>query len=168
MHEPGDTQADEAAVPVPHERMTENWLPVVGHEGYEVSDHGRVRGPRGRVLKPWRDKTRRGLLVSLHNRSLRIHTLVLEAFVGPRPEGMECCHYDDDDTNNHLDNLRWDTSHANTLDSIRNGNHPNAGRTHCVHGHEFTPDNTRVSMGKRYCRKCDQAASERRRQRISC
>jgi hypothetical protein len=32
----------------------------------------------------------------------------------------------------------------------------NAVKTHCVHGHPFTPENTRVdSRGKRCCRACD-------------
>lgn len=30
----------------------------------------------------------------------------------------------------------------------------NARKTHCPHGHEYTPENTRVHEGKRYCRKC--------------
>ena len=35
----------------------------------------------------------------------------------PRPIGMECCHLDDDPTNNHLSNLRWDTRSANSFES---------------------------------------------------
>lgn len=51
----------------------------------------------------------------------KVHRLVLEAFVGPRPEGMECCHYNGDPADNRLENLRWDTSKGNTSDSIRHG-----------------------------------------------
>lgn len=51
-----------------------------------------------------------------------VHRLVLEAFVGPCPEGMEACHDPDPDpTNNRLDNLRWDTPKANGQDRIRHG-----------------------------------------------
>ena len=51
-----------------------------------------------------------------------IHELVLTAFVGPRPQGMECCHYPDrDPTNNRLENLRWDTSKANEADKKKHG-----------------------------------------------
>jgi hypothetical protein len=31
-----------------------------------------------------------------------------------------------------------------------------ADRTHCLHGHEFTPENTRIRNGARVCRKCVQ------------
>jgi hypothetical protein len=49
-----------------------------------------------------------------------VHHLVLEAFVGPRPDGQVGCHFDDDPRNNRVENLRWDTSSANALDRVRN------------------------------------------------
>jgi len=55
---------------------------------------------------------------------MRVAHLVLTAFVGPRPEGMECCHNDGDETNDHADNLRWDTHSANLLDRRRHGTAP--------------------------------------------
>jgi hypothetical protein len=30
----------------------------------------------------------------------------------------------------------------------------NAQKTHCVRGHQFTPENTRISSGRRICRAC--------------
>lgn len=50
-----------------------------------------------------------------------VHRLVLMAFVGPCPEGMEGCHNDGDSTNNCPNNLRWDTHRANSDDAIRHG-----------------------------------------------
>lgn len=51
-----------------------------------------------------------------------IHRLVLEAFVGPCPSGMEACHDPDHDRSNcRLDNLRWDTRVNNHADAIRDG-----------------------------------------------
>jgi DNA-directed RNA polymerase specialized sigma24 family protein len=51
-----------------------------------------------------------------------LHHLILEAFVGPRPHGMEACHDPDPDrSNNRLSNLRWDTRRANTDDKMRLG-----------------------------------------------
>lgn len=48
--------------------------------------------------------------------------LVLEAFVGPCPEGMEACHFPDrDPANNQLENLRWDTHQANMVDKATHG-----------------------------------------------
>lgn len=50
-----------------------------------------------------------------------VHHLVMFAFIGPRPDGMECCHWDGDPTNNRVDNLRWDTPKGNAADKIRHG-----------------------------------------------
>ena len=50
-----------------------------------------------------------------------IHRLVLEAFVGPCPEGLECAHYDGDPSNNCVENLRWDSHAANCADRVRHG-----------------------------------------------
>lgn len=67
------------------------------------------------------------LFVSLNNEAgkrkfIQVHTAVLTAFVGPCPEGMECCHFPDrDPTNNNVGNLRWDTRKANRHDQIFHG-----------------------------------------------
>jgi hypothetical protein len=110
--------------------MTEKWKPVVGYEGiYEVSDQGRVRGldrtdRSGKLRKGGirKQKTSRDgyKTIGLRNvfiRTFSVHRLVLGAFVGPCPEGMECCHFPDNDpSNNNLDNLRWDTPENNHAD----------------------------------------------------
>ncbi len=46
---------------------------------------------------------------------------VLETFVGPCPEGMECCHNDGNCLNDSIGNLRWDTSTANKADMAKHG-----------------------------------------------
>lgn len=52
-----------------------------------------------------------------------------------------------------------------TGDNVLRGEGPtavNAVKTHCAHGHEFTPENTYVDpRGWRQCRKCGRAASAR-------
>lgn len=105
----------------------ERWRDVVGYEGlYEVSNLGRVkssvvrRGSDGRVLRP-RDNGRGALRVRLHfGKKIQeryIHRLVLEAFVGPCPKGLECCHGPNHDkSDNRLCNLRWDTHYNNGQD----------------------------------------------------
>jgi hypothetical protein len=50
-----------------------------------------------------------------------VHRLVLEAFVGPCPPGYQCCHWDGDPGNNHLENLRWGTPKDNADDTLRHG-----------------------------------------------
>lgn len=51
----------------------------------------------------------------------KVHHLVLEAFVGPRPAWTECCHGDGNPKNNALSNLRWDTRKENMADRDRHG-----------------------------------------------
>jgi hypothetical protein len=153
----------------------EQWRPVVGWEGYyEVSDHGRVRSVErlvrrkdgrtraapSRILGTPFAKTGGYPVVNLwrdnKGRVEKVHRLVLAAFVGPCPEGMEGCHNDGDPTNSHLDNLRWDTHSGNVQDTIGHGTNRLAARTHCDHGHEFTPENTIYRSDGRYrrCRAC--------------
>ena len=48
-----------------------------------------------------------------------VSRIVLEAFRGPCPKGMEACHDPDPDVNNNrLENLRWDT-HLENMNDIR-------------------------------------------------
>lgn len=118
----------------------EIWKPVVGYEGsYEVSNMGRVKslsrdvrsGQGGRGWTRTVTRLRRPVkaqgyqAVGLHKdgcqRVSLVHRLVLEAFVGPCPDGMECCHADGCRDNPRLDNLRWDTHHGNVQDAVRHG-----------------------------------------------
>lgn len=103
---------------------SELWLPVVGYEGsYEVSSFGSVRSVARTVVGRWGTQKRVGVLliphpankrylkVTLQNKGvgvqLQVHCLVLEAFIGPRPEGFQADHVDFDIANNFLNNLRW-------------------------------------------------------------
>ena len=102
--------------------MTEQWKPVVGWEGlYDVSDKGRVKSLRsGKILA---DRPSNGgyLIVALQREGKRfevlVHRLVLEAFVGPCPDGMECFHDNDVAWDNRLSNLKWATHQENIIHS---------------------------------------------------
>jgi hypothetical protein len=61
---------------------------------------------------------------TVRRKSIAVNCLMLSAFVGPRPEGMQCLHADDDKRNNSLTNLRWGTCKENHQDAIRNGRKP--------------------------------------------
>jgi len=56
--------------------------------------------------------------------SMRVHKLVLTAFVGPCPAGMECRHLDSNPTNNHLSNLQWASHVTNEADKVPRGTAP--------------------------------------------
>ena len=116
----------------------EMWKPVFGWEGiYEVSDQGRVRSLPRETKGGWiKSKRHTGKIIASFVRQERrfinlfdgdkratctIHRLVLEAFVGPRPSGMECRHLDGNPANNRLDNLAWGTKFENDMDMFRHG-----------------------------------------------
>lgn len=54
-------------------------------------------------------------------RPFGVHYLVLETFIGPRPENMECCHNNGNGEDNNLSNLRWGTRKSNMADKIKHG-----------------------------------------------
>lgn len=162
----------------------ETWLPVVGYEeSYEVSDRGRVRSIdrnvrrkdghvaryRGRILKLHPDEF--GYLEAVLSRGSKgktfgVHFLQCAAFHGPKPTPDHCArHLDGQQLNNTPDNVVWGTRSENMQDKARHGTNYWLNQTHCVHGHEFTPENTRYERGgkKRCCRQCgrDKAARQR-------
>lgn len=118
------------------EPTTERWRSIPGFDGYEASDHGRIRswrpsGPgRGRRKQPLIRKlipnVRTGYLdvmLSVDGKFClrKVSQLVLEAFVGPRPPGYETRHKDRDITNNRLKNLAWGTRREQFDDQVRHG-----------------------------------------------
>lgn len=143
----------------------ESWLPIPECPDYEVSNHGRVRSwviPANSTRRPTTPRYLRCkpnshlgyVIVNLRHtkqRYLYVHRLVLELFVGPCPLGMEACHEDGDRSNNHVDNLRWDTSSANNYDIIRHGRH-NGNKTECIRGHANWYVNPKT--GRRNCKTC--------------
>jgi hypothetical protein len=50
-----------------------------------------------------------------------VHTLVLTAFVGPRPDGMECRHLNGVRADARLENLAWGTKAENMADKSDHG-----------------------------------------------
>ena len=168
----------------------ERWKAVRNFEGeYEVSDHGRVRTVAHTVIRPngsrypVKSRLRKQKTTHTGHKSVilrkpgrtqvtrRVHTLVLEAFVSPRPDGMECCHNDGNPANNRLENLRWDTRSQNRYDSVKHGTHPNASKSHCPRGHLLKAPNLVASVlrsrNKRACLACYRAKDRIRRGRSS-
>lgn len=123
----------------------EEWRPVVGWEGYEVSSLGRVRshertvsythpsGAQVSYTKPARIKKLTPAngyfwtgVGGRDGTTFQVAILVAAAFLGPRPAGYYVCHNDGNGQNNHVSNLRYDTPAGNCADKIKHGTH-NAG-----------------------------------------
>lgn len=158
---------------------SEEWRPVPGYEGcYEVSSIGRVRSltrpdalgrvRRGKLLSPRRAVSGHRVIALCVNRERRqflVHHLVLMAFVGPRPDGLDGCHRNDIPDDNRVSNLRWDTRSSNVLDCVRNGGHHMANKTECTQGHPYSPENTyRYPGGNRACNECRRIYREEHRE----
>lgn len=116
----------------------EQWKSVSSFLGYEISSCGRLRSTIFRIgcrpkpgLMDGHIKMKNGkaaarvfslsAIRSSRRKEFRAHRLVLEAFVGPCPQGMEACHNDGNGLNNHVSNLRWDTHKANMEDAVVHG-----------------------------------------------
>lgn len=84
---------------------------IRGFPGYTVDEYGIVVGPTGRIGSIDRDGYEKVTLTgpSGKKRCCHVHTLVLEAFVGPRPRGRLAMHIDGEPGNAALSNLRWAT-----------------------------------------------------------
>jgi hypothetical protein len=115
----------------------EEWRAVVGFEGkYEVSSIGRVRSIarfkrksrelyliEPNILTPTMNNGYYNVVLNGVNgkRSAKVHQLVLEAFVGPRPDGMITRHLNGVRDDNRVENLAWGTFKENSDDMRRHG-----------------------------------------------
>jgi hypothetical protein len=144
-----------------------DWRPIPGtYSCYEVTP-GTDRHPAGRVrafipeLGKWWEPLRVRLsrdwgypevqLVLPSKKPYKIHTLILTAFIGPRPPGLQARHLDDVKTNNRLSNLCWGTSSEDSYDMVRNGNHNWARRIFC---HKHPEVELVQGPRQRYCPRC--------------
>ncbi|UOE45960.1 NUMOD4 motif-containing HNH endonuclease [Agromyces larvae] len=153
---------------------SERWRRVVGFEAtHLVSDGGQVRTidrhdrlgrfRKGVALRP---STLNGghqmvrLALDGNQKPALVHRLVLEAFVGPAPEGTEGCHNDGNPANNRLENLRWDTPSANHRDKREHGTDHNISKAQCPRGHDLVEPNLTANVlrrGHRGCLACNRA-----------
>ena len=111
-----------------------NLKDVVGFPGYLVGLDGSVWScwtKQGVQLDVWHELIGSpnkggylcvGLWRERRQHTIPIHRLVLEAFVGPRPSGMQCRHYPDTSkTNNRLSNISWAEQSINENDKVSSG-----------------------------------------------
>lgn len=106
--------------------LLEQWKPVFGYEElYEVSTTGRVQSIKTRY--PLRTLLSRNgyVLVELWKSNKRRrrsqHSLVLEAFLMPRPDGMHINHKNGWKRNNRPSNLEYVTQAENNRHAVHTG-----------------------------------------------
>jgi len=101
--------------------------------------------------------------LTVGGKSMKAHRLAWIEANGPIPRGLLVLH------NNICHNkacinpehLRLGTHSDNTKDIVAYGNHPEASKTHCVHGHPYDEDNTYIPLhsgfgwAKRQCKACN-------------
>jgi hypothetical protein len=155
------------------ESTPESWIPIPGYEGsYEVSDLGRVRsldrivrgGNGGMRLSPGgmrkvssRADGRRFLNLRSDGKGVirLVPHLVLEAFVGPRPDRHDACHNNGDPADDRLVNLRWDSRSENMYDMVRHGRHAARNKDVCPRDHPLVlPNLIRIPWEKNGFRNC--------------
>jgi hypothetical protein len=144
--------------------VTEAWKPIPGYVGkYEASSLGRIRSlgrlrrdgagldpfSTPKILKFTAQRGRPFLCLYLTRKKMKraeAGPMVLSAFSGPRPPGLQCCHFNDDAWDNRIENLRWDTPKANCADRVRNGRQK-VGEDH--HSATLTAEAVRVILALR-------------------
>ena len=134
--------------------MREIWKPVVGYEGhYEVSNYGDVASIKScarRVLSKLKQRSGHlGVPLCLDGIKTRhrIHVLVAEAFIGPRPPGLEVRHLDGDPTDNRVSNLRYGTASDNRLDTYVHRARPTGEKSHLAKISNEAVQNVRALQG---------------------
>jgi hypothetical protein len=107
----------------------EEWADIIGFEGYQISTNGRVRSYRckGRIVKKPHYLSCKsssyvevGLRKDNKTHQVRVASLVLLTFVGPRPDGEVVRHLNDVKSDNRLSNLSYGSQSENSEDSIAN------------------------------------------------
>ena len=101
------------------------FIPIPGYEGiYKINELGTILGPYNKPLKINGDNYPKVYLYKDGVRKhLSVHVLVMLAFVGPRPDGLQIRHKDGDVTNFKLDNLCYGTPKENADDRRIHGTH---------------------------------------------
>lgn len=107
----------------PEDTELEQWRPIPGMNGNFVSTLGNVYSVRTRRLRRFSVLPKRGYRTLNYSGGVcrLVHRIVLETFVGPKPDGMEACHLNGVAWDNRLVNLKWVTHSENELHKRQHG-----------------------------------------------
>lgn len=108
----------------------EEWRDIAGHDGYQVSNSGKVRsrinnrhgmGEEYHELHPYVNRLGYSSVQLGRGKRRSVHRLVATAFL-PNVENKPIVrHLDDDPSNNSSTNLAWGTQTDNMQDCVRHG-----------------------------------------------
>lgn len=149
----------------------EEWRVIPSFPDYEASSLGRIKSHRRGGPKILKGRVNRFgyWQVNVINpdkvaKTRPVHSLVAEAFHGPRPEGLDVRHLNGISTDCRPENLEYATTSQNMYDKVLHGTHMWANKTHCPQNHPYEGDNLYVTpQGGRQCRACRREKAERRR-----
>lgn len=110
----------------------EHWVPSPRSNSYLISSYGKVRHIRSaNPVKSHRDL--RGYhQICFHNKTIKLATLVAEAFYGPKAAGMHVAHLDGNKENNHAFNLAYVTPKENAAHKSLHGTNLVGERHHAA------------------------------------
>lgn len=103
--------------------------------------------------------------VAIGSKMVKVHRLAWERENGPIPAGLVIDHICRNRACCNVEHLRLVTRQTNATENSTSEAAINAAKTHCKHGHEFTPSNTIRKKNGRECRTCKQINKRRENQR---
>lgn len=112
--------------------VTEEWRVIPTFPNYEASSLGRIRrADSGKVRPAFVNPRGYPSLRLCRDGDLltrTVHSLVADAFIGPRPNGNDVNHIDGCKTNNAPTNLEYLSHGDNVRHAVANGRHPRGER----------------------------------------
>jgi len=96
------------------------WKTIPSHPNCEVSSRGAVRYKDSKENRAIGLNNQGYPQVTINGKKEFCHRLVMEAFVGPRPDGMVIDHTNSDKIDNSVGNLRYVTWSENNKETGRN------------------------------------------------